>query len=88
MPPSSCGIIGTRPPIISGMLGTAMMASPTTVTNISPTSTAVIFSKVAYLPNQTMTKPARPIRMAQAHSGSTGNTAANGSAAEDIAVAP
>ena len=57
-----------------------MMARPTTVTNIRPTRTAVIFSKVAYLPNQTMTKPARPITMAQAHSGRNGKTAASGRA--------
>ncbi len=85
-PPS--GIVGTSPVRSAGTFGTVTIAAPTTVTNMSPTNTAMIFSNAEYRPNQTTTAPTRPHTMANTLRSTPGKSAASGSAEELIAAAP
>ena len=67
--------------------GATRSATPTTVTNMTPTSAAITFSKTAYRLNQTNARPTSPAPMPQAGSVPP-NRAARGSAVDVMAVAP
>jgi hypothetical protein len=82
------GSRGTRPHATSPRFGVTSTAVPTTVTNMTPTSAVMTFSRTAYRPNQTSANPARPQSIAQYRTERNGNSAFSGSPDADIAVAP
>lgn len=70
------------------MLLSDRQAIPTTVRNMMPTKTAMIFSNIRYWPAQVNPKPMRPEMTAQATSGTCGMSAWRAMPVALMAAAP